>query len=295
MKKLFRYILAALPLVGLTACSSDEDTQTTQQEKATAPLEVELEPIGTRSVFNALPNAMEFYVYVSDESNGYNNYTISAVYNSGKTNLSQTVMLDDATRHVYAAYPSCSGSTLYLYTNNGYTDYLYGRAEDANGNLASINRNNPKANIRMKHALALLTFRIKQNADIGNQNNLISSIALNNIATSAYIDLQNEGIYNPKSGSFSVEVQQYANTEKAIEVQMLVVPYYSYTPTLTVYVNGNANVLSLPKTIEKGKAYTYDVDVYTAGRLAITDVVIEPRTFGGNNNLDGNIEVLPQQ
>lgn len=295
MKNLFRYILAALPIVGFSACSSDEDAQTTQQEKATAPLEVELEPMGTRSAFTSMPNVMEFNIYVSDESNGNNNFTVSAVYNYGKTTLGQTVLLDDVARHVYAAYPSCSGSVLYLYTNSSQTDYLYGRAENASGNLATINRSNPKANIRLKHAMALLTFRIKQNADIGNQNNYINSITLGNIATSAYLDLQSEGIYSATSGSYNANVAEYARTDQSITVQVLAVPYYSYTPTLTVYVNGNGNVLTLPNSIEKGKAYTYDVDVYTAGRLAISNVTIEPRTFGGNNYLDGNIDVLPQQ
>ena len=294
MKNLFRYILAALPLVGLTACSSDEDSQKSQADKATAELQVELQPVGTRSVLYALPDPMEFYVYVSDESNGYNNYTVGAFYSKGKTTLSQTVMLDDATRHVYAAYPYTSGSTMTLYTDTQ-IDYLYGRAEDTNGNLASINRQNYKANIRMKHALALLTFHIKQNAEIGNQLNKINSVTVSNIANNATLDLQSEGIYNYKSGSYSVGVDQYASTEKSIDVQMLVVPYYSYAPTLTVNVNGNNNVLTLPSYIEKGKAYTYDIDVYTAGRLNISNVTIEPRTFGGAYDLNGNTAVLPQK
>jgi len=293
MKKPFRYILAALPLVGFTACSSDEDAQAAQAEKATAELQVELQPMETRSVFTAMPEFLEFYVYVSDESNGYNNYTVSAFYSKGQTKLGQTVMLDDATRHVYAAYPSCSGSQMYIATNNGQTDYLYGRAENTSGSLASINRQNYKANIKMKHALALLTFRIKQNAEIGNQNNYINSLTLSNIATSAYLDLQSEGIYSYSTGTFAVEVGQYADTDKDITRQVLVCPYNSNKPTLTVYVNGNPNVLYLPTAIEKGKAYTYDVDVYTAGRLAISNVTIEPRVFGATQYLDGDAAVMP--
>ena len=293
MKTLFKYIVAALPLLGLTACSSDEDAKTSPAGKATAELQVELEPAVTKSVFTSLPSFMEFSVYVSDESDGNNNYTVNAVYNSGKTTLSPTVMLDDATRHVYAAYPYTSGPQLNIYTNSSQTDYLYGRAEDANGNLASINRENPKANIRMKHAMALLTFNFKQNAEIGNQENLINSISIGNIATSAYINLQSEGYTVQSSGSYTVEVGRYVNTSNAVTKQVLVCPYYSYKPSLTVYVNNTANYLTLPTSIEKGKSYTYDVDVYTAGRLSISNVTIEPRVFGATQDLDGDAAVMP--
>lgn len=203
---------------------------------------------------------------------------------SGKDNIG----FDDGNKKIYAYHSTgelnvedCS--KIHLWANS---DFLYGSSE-------VLNNENPNAHIAMKHALAKVSFEIKQDPEY-KENFVITTANLRNnfqgrdfdaIKFDTFFNLLtgelSEGeIGSGHDGLFIKDIKIYIESEKANTIDYFVIP--------TSFDDNQAMLQLIPSddwnksfesplgkaTWESGKHYTYPVTVTAAG-LVIGDVRVE--------------------
>lgn len=166
MKKiLFTAVITALSF-GLFSCSNDDTeipTGNTDNEKSALKVEAGIYGLTKSGPISSFPSgsALGLFITPSTLGNYYdskeNSNNIKATYQSSTWTLTPPVMLNNTTGYVYAYYPYSTTATNALavpvnHTNQ--TDYMYGKY--TNG----VNKTTPTVNISMKHALALIQFKM---------------------------------------------------------------------------------------------------------------------------------------
>lgn len=172
--------------VMMMACESQiSDKPTSNDPNSLLQVDVKGLKSMTRSAIigDTLPDSSHFSLYLTkansttliDEA-----FNVDTFYSNGKCELSQNVSLNGVgDAFVYAFYPySLYGHPYEMKIDAmSQTDYLWGRGEDANGNQAYVNENQPKASIAFEHIMALISLRIHRSAD-NNSDYYIPSIDL---------------------------------------------------------------------------------------------------------------------
>ena len=297
------HTLCAMPLLALalTSCSSEEAQPTTDSG---TPLQVRLSGISTRADIissTTLPEESRFGIFVTEGDQtlyrGSNEFNIPVWYVKGSCSPDRQIMLDMASRHVYAYYPYnanfSSNTPVLSVETKSQTDYLYGKAIDSDEHLATINAVNPVANIQLKHVMALLTLHVQQDTLQGNGTCHVEGIRFSGVGTSGSVDLKAGSISVSSSTHEMSNVSFYPSTSKPTTCQTLVIPT-SYQVSVSLKLDGVwSDYVALASKINSGYNYNFNVTVYSAGRLEVSETSIEPRTSVYSGSLTGYGSATP--
>lgn len=162
-------IFAVIPLaVWLTGCTKEESPQTARYNESVLSVTPDIAGIAvsTRAALSAFPDNSMLGLFVTSGSLGANynaiaaNANVKSTLNGGNWIQTPDVYLTPANALIYAYYPYASlnmDGTAIPVEHSSQTDYMYGTHTPGQG---VINNGNPRVNLTMRHALALLQFRI---------------------------------------------------------------------------------------------------------------------------------------
>lgn len=276
----------------LSACNNGEEENLATRQ---VPLELNLKEAATRSVITGttLPQDSYFGIFgVAQENLDTSTVeedmdNISVWYYEG-CELQETVYLDETPTVIYAYYPYNESTTLrsmYLSAQTQ-TDYLYGYSVNDNDFISTVNADNPRANILMKHAMSRITLRIKvseQQSDIQD----LYGIKLVNAYLAGELDIPSGKLALSDKGELSIPTKERLSTT-AHSFDILAFPETT-VQDITLSLNLNEVYYSVPMPAggwKSGQQYTYEVTI-DKGTLSISQATITP----WNNNFLGDIVV----
>lgn len=303
MRKLFICMaVISASAFGFYSCNNEDET-VNQAERQTTDLHIETEisSVGssmrsTRAgTLSSFPQGSALSLFVTSGTLG-SNYTqgpynnVKAEYKSGKWNLTPPVKLGDTPATIFAFYPygasytnGTSGMNIY-HTNQ--VDYLYGNNAEGQG---SINRDNPNARLRMKHALSLLQFNIRRMnypgsgkltrievANVNGKSDLRSACTIN-LSTGELTHIG--GNYNPAfienpNGLYLIAEDESTDIQ---EVMVMPVEKSSANGSILIrfFIDGAIYNYNVPVNTswKQGTKYLYNV-VFNGTELVIEDIII---------------------
>jgi len=313
MKKFFFMALTAMFAFAFASCNDSDDVAATDEKSSLLSITTEISAqqsllkSGPLSVF---PEESKLSLWVTPGTLGtnynvgpYNN--VLAEYKSGKWELTPQVKLSETSATIYAFYPYSTSYTngkdnMHIYHTNQ-VDYMYG--VNAEGQEA-INRANPNVRLRMKHALALLQFRIKKINYPGESKVTRIEVANNTskqeLRSGASINIAN-GELSYLGNQFSpavvenyngiVTVTEETPTEEKDFANVMVLPVaqtaaagnilIKFTIDDTVYIY----YVPVNTTWKQGTKHIYNVTL-NGTQLIIDDVIITEWTEGPVNNVE---------
>ncbi len=315
MKKLVLVAFTAVfALSAFTSCNDSDEVASGDEKTSFLSIETEigahqskLRGAGPLSVF---PEGSQLSLWVTPGTLGtnydvgpYNN--VLAELTSGQWQLTPRATLSATPATIFAFYPYSSGYTNgkdnMLIDHENQVDYMYGT--NAEGQFP-ITHKNPNVRLDMRHAQALLQFRIKKVNYTGEGK--LTKIEVANIPYKD--DLQSKALINIATGELTYQVAQHKPA--VVEDINGIVALGEETPTQE---KDYANVMVLPvervresgniqiKFTIDGAAYTYNVPVNTTWsqgtkhiynvtlngtQLVIDDVIIIDWTDGPVNTVD---------
>ena len=279
MKRITHILLMAASVAlssGLTGCSKEDkviDTDPLTGDKQ--EMKVEAGIYNSRSLvasglISTFPSGSSLGLFITPNTPGNyydtrdNSANVKATYQSSAWSLAPPVLLTGTNAYVYAYYPYNASSDNALaipVEHTSQTDYMYGKY--TNG----VNRTSPTVNISMKHALALIQFKLSK-TDFPWTGQLTKvEIANKSGKTVLYsagtMELTGGQITNTSGQNASAVIENStglltipttASTDESTYPKLLVLP---------VANSGAAGDLVMLFTID-GKVYTCDVPASTA-------------------------------
>lgn len=197
MKKVKFLMAVASALVLLSSCNNNEENTPVSDK---VPLTVQTTfQLQTKAVVTAFPNASELGLFVTDGTLG-NHYegissyaNVKSTYNGSAWSQATPVYLTNKSATIYSYYPYSaavtSGATIPV-EHTSQTDYMFG-----SGN--SVNNGSATATLTMKHALALVQFKMNKSNYPG--TGVVTKIEIAN--ASGKTTLYSEGTMNCSSGA----------------------------------------------------------------------------------------------
>jgi len=313
MKKiLFAAALTAFTCM-FSSCNNDDDVSAMDERSSFLSITTEISAqqsllrSGPLSVF---PEGSQLSLWVTPSTLGtnynvgpYNN--VLAEYKPNEWQLTSQVKLSDTPATIYAFHPYSTGYTngkdnMTVYHTNQ-VDYMYG--VNAEGQ-ASIDRENPNVRLRMKHALALLQFRIKKMNYQGESK--VTRIEVANasgkydLCSGAYINISNGELTNISSQHHAAVAENYngivsltgdAPTEEKDFANVIVVPVAKTTAAGNILIkftiDDTVYTYSVPvnTTWKQGTKHIYNVTL-NGTELVIDDIIITEWIEGPENTVN---------
>lgn len=313
MRKLFiSMAVITASICGFYSCNNDDGT-VNEIPGQIAELRIETEISAgetsirsTKSSLKSFSHGTTLSLFVTDGTLGSNyplvtKNNIKAEYFFGKWNLTPTVKLDERPATIYGFYPydenyvDANGNINIYVTHQTQKDYIYGTHADGQG---TINWNNCNVRLRMKHALSLHQFRIK-NVNSEKISKLTHLDFLNNeksdMASTASIDLTTGRLTNipgqnqPASVYFEngkILPNREPLEEDYIEILVMPVEKVSSSGSIRICfrIDDTDFVFDVPANTswKQGTKYVYDVS-FNGSELQIDDITIADWIDGGSN------------
>lgn len=299
MKKiLFMAVITALSF-GLFSCSNDDTdipTGNTDNEKSALKVEAGIYGLTKSGPISSFPagSALGLFITPNTLGNYYdtqaNSANVKATYQSSAWSLTPPVLLTNTTAYVYAYYPHSTTATNALavpVNHTSQTDYMYGKY--TNG----VSKANPTVSISMKHALAMIQFKLSKKdfpwegkltkVEIANKSGKTVLFSEGTMEIAAGQITNTTG----KNASASIEdatgllsIPATASTDEATYPKVLVLPVAS---------SGAAGDILMKFTID-GKVYSCDVPastVWKAGTKNTYTVTVQ----GNELKLNANVSI----
>lgn len=284
---------AACGILLLSACNNgEEDHLATRQ----VPLELNIKGAATRSVVTGttLPEDSYFGIFgvaqenLDDSTVEGDMDNVRVWHYEQRCELQETVYLDDTPTFIYAYYPYDESTDLRSMplSAKAQTDYLYGYSVNDNDVMSSVNADNPRANIVLKHVMSRITLRIRVSERQTEEQNLYG-ILLGNTYLAGGFDIPNSNLSLTDKGDLPISVKEHLSaTAQAFDI--LAFPETS-VQDITLSLNLNDRYYSVPMPAgawRSGQQYTYEVTI-DKGTLSIAQAAITP----WNDNFQGDIVV----
>lgn len=271
----------------LSACNNGEEENLATRQ---VPLELNIKEAATRSVITGttLPQDSYFGIFgVADTTLEEDMDNISVWYYE-RCELQETVYLDGTPTVIYAYYPYNENTDLnhMSLSANAQTDYLYGYSVNDNDFISTVNADNPRANILMKHAMSRITLRIKV-SELQSDIQDLYGIKLVNAYLAGELDIPSGKLALSDKGELSIPTKERLSTT-AHSFDILAFPETT-VQDITLSLNLNEVYYSVPMPAggwKSGQQYTYEVTI-DKGTLSVTQATITP----WNNNAQDGIEV----
>ena len=305
-KQLF---LGAIASLLMASCSNELDMPQNTVLEGNTPLKISVtdQPISKatgQSSGTSLSTGAEIGVFVTTEdgasydSQDYNNIK----FTSSGTGVNQTWAYDEATPvmlsstkgKVYAYYPrQTSGASLSSITiSNDGNDWMYTRTA-----VSNVSMLNPTASLAMEHAMSII--RVKVVATNSSSTGTVSQLTLDGSgwATSATLNLQNGTI-----GSYVGEgTQLVAENLGTLSTTGLSHDFWAVSnekaSVITFKVNVGENVFKVKTpaavTLERGKVYTYVLNVENAKAASLSSVSTKDWTTEATVNFNMEFYLPP--
>lgn len=270
-------ILIFLSVIGFASCKDEVEISKLLEVSAN---------IATRSVSDFSENdSIGIFVQKTD-GKIYNDCDCSqnakAIYESGKWTILQNIRIGADTGNVFAYYPY--STEVVDYKNipvkvETQTDYLY-------SDKSSVNANQPKASLLMKHAMSLVSFQISRNNYPG--TGVVSHIEITGVPGTGMLDISTGDITSGTIKSFSHECN-ITLSAAPVTIDFITIPCSADGVTAVFTVDGKAYTYKFPPSaLEKGKTNIYSLSLnYT--ELLQTGSSVSPwlagNTYTGDLNL----------
>lgn len=290
MKYLSGMAMAAVMMLSLASCSSEElsngSASSSSKALSQVPLEITVNNEGSRSIIEGttLPEECSYKIYPYLKDGDWKKLTnddhgTSVKYSKGESRIDGMVYLpeDGSDVSVVAIYGTEDGG----YVDQGVLevgfavpeqiDYLVGH------NVNTVNKDNPKAQICFQHIMSRVTIHVTKSED--NKNSYkFSDIKVNNLFDDGYINVSPEGeiglvglgmdsnnITVKTAGNYLLE-----NASDTVDFDFLVMPTEQ---ELGITLQGSTTLkTTLPKTnFEMGQQYTFNVVIGKSGPTVIDD------------------------
>lgn len=249
----------ATALTLLTSCNENSDNPMSEKTALTVKTTFGTE---TKSVISSFPNASELGLFITNGTIG-NNYENSSSYSNVKSTYSGSawsqatpVYLTNNNAKIFSYFPysaSVTNGTAIPVETSSQTDYMYGA-----GN--AVNNSAPTATLTMKHALALVEFKMNKTNYPG--TGLLTKVEIAN--ASGKTILYSEGTMNCATGAIANTTGKNASASIS-----------------------NAGLLTLPSTASTDEStYPKVMVLPTAATAATGDLVI-------NFTIDGKVYTYP--
>lgn len=208
-------------------------------------------------------------------------YNVKGYYHGdGYLELEKTVYVTEPVT-VCACYPYNEETVYFSFDIEAetQTDYMYGYSVDSEKNKTTVDKDNPVADILMKHAMSRITFNVKSKSGTHH----LDKIELNSIPVKASIDLIDEDYSINSYSNMDVNVDADISAN-GYEVDIMVIPcaikcyvdfYFGSKRYSGSFIGGNW---------EAGKQYYYDVTILD-NRLIIGQSSISNWTVGSTNSV----------
>lgn len=242
---------------------------------------------GEKQTFN---NNLPCFLYSESNGEWIQNSFLDLLFAEDKWTISgkDNIGFDDGNKKIYAYYSTGELNVedctkIHLWANY---DFLYGSSE-------VLNNENPNAHIAMKHALAKVSFEIKQDPEYKDEFVIKNACLWNNYKVGDYDAIKWDAYFNLLTGEFSEgeigfghdglptkELELAIDSEQSITIDFFAIPttFDDNQALLELTTYGSWDkVFESPlgkATWESGKHYTYPVTV-TATGLVIGDVRVE--------------------
>lgn len=273
-----------------------------------------------------LPNSSNLGIFVTNEdisgaypAIGQNTNNIMCTSNGISLTLSNSFHLTSASGKVLAYFPySENANSGSINVKAGTTDYLYGVSDK------TVSTSNKNAVIPMNHAMSLISFTFKRGTNLNETfTGNVQSITLNGVHTTGTMAV-NGGEITPTGNTNNLVVKYFMNgyQESCLEViptvkdailgssQTNEIPMFHVlaiptlitdgTQTATIVIDGATYTISNltlglnggttnANGWEKGKRYTYNLTVNSAGtgnELVISSVTVNQWQEGGSSDIE---------
>lgn len=301
---------ASTAISGFTSCNNDDEKGTPSPARA-ADLRIETEITATaaglpstKAALSSFPEGSALSLFVTNSALGVLN-NVKAGYKPGKWELEPAVKLGDSPATVYAFYPydasyTSGASNINIYHTNQ-VDNMYGTHAEGQGD---INRDNPGVRLRMKHAKALLQFRIRKlnypgqgkltGIEVANKEGLqdLRSAYTLDVYTGGMTALN--GHFNPASvvnpdGLYTITEKE--PTEEKDMMGLMVLPVVKTNSNGSIQIrftiDGEIFTYNVPYDTKwnQGTKYVYNVTL-NATQLVIDDIVISDWTEGAKGEIN---------
>ncbi len=290
------FIMAAL----WTGCTKEEMPEEARQEESVLSITPDIAGVKalTRSPLASFPHNSKLGLFVTSGSLGTNyngvsaNANVKSTFNGSNWTQTPNVYLSPANAVIYAYYPYSSANTdgtAIPIEHTTQTDYMYGTHTAGQG---AINNGNPRVNLTMRHALALLQFKFQRSNYTG--NGIITRIEVANVSGKACI--YNKGTLNIATGAITKTSGQTASANiqnaaglytisssgvsgEVANLRLLVLP---------VSATATSGDIKMYFTID-GKVYVWDVPAATAWTAGSKNVYTV--TLTGTGLIVGNVTI----
>jgi hypothetical protein len=298
MKKSMMMAVASALVINLSSCNNDNEGS----NQATA-LKIQTDIAATRATISSFPVNSALGLFVTSGALGSNYEAVSSNVNvksllssGGVWTLSPAVYLsnDDATVFAYYPYDAAktNGAAIGV-EQTSQTDFMYGTHTTGQ---SGINNGNPTVNLTMKHALALVQFKMSETNYPGTAK--LTKVEIANGAGKTL--LLSEGSMNLSSGAITnttgknvsafvensstgllASIPAVASTDENTYPKVMVLPTAATVAAgdLMIYftIDGKVYSWSVPSatTWKSGTKNTYSVTLsgtaLTVGNVVITD------------------------
>ncbi|NDV80115.1 fimbrillin family protein [Dysgonomonas sp. 511] len=317
MRKIFiTMAIIAASVTSFYSCDNDDNINTAENNTATANLHIETEisPIEassmmTKTALSSFPEGSALSLFVTTGSLG-NNYpqgpynNVKAELNSGKWELTPAVKVGATPAIIYAFHPYGSsygnGTSMTVYHTNQ-VDYMYGTNAEGQQN---INRDNPNVRIRMKHALALLQFKIRK-MNYKGEGKLTKIEVLNasgkrDLYSAAYINIasgelanlydnHNTAYIENATGLYTIPDNVSTNENDFQNVMVIPVAKTSADGSILIRFQIDGEIYSYPVPVntswKQGNKYVYNT-TFNGTELVVDDIIITDWTEGANTDIN---------
>lgn len=272
-----------------------------------------------------LPNSSNLGIFVTNEdisgaypAIGQNTNNIMCTSNGISLTLSNLFHLTSAPGKVLAYFPySGNANSGSINVTTGTTDYLYGVSAE------TVSTSNKNAVIPMNHAMSLISFTFKRGEKLNNTfTGNVQSIILKGVHTTGTMAV-NGGEITPTGNTSNLDVKYfiennynnnwssniptsgilgYSQTNEIPMFHVLAIPtaITDNEQTATIVIDGATYIISNltlglgngqenANGWEKGKRYTYNLTVNSAGtgnELVISSVTVNQWTEGGSSDIE---------
>ena len=270
-------------------------------------------------VFNA--GGFDKYPGITDQSDMNLKWTYTT--DGWKYDNAQQFAFGSASANVYAYFPYSGNESSNenkvapsITVTPGYTDFLYGKSENENGNIIAHHSKHSAATIKLNHALAMVTFTFANTGYTGPA--VLQSITLNQLPNSGTLDITTGNITNV-AGRENISIQKFDNNSYSTEawteafakekIEGTTISEDQVTPgmfhamvlpqvdnsvnnhTATIVIDGVSHEISLAvqnsdKNWTKGKNYTYNLKLSGNNQLTVSSVTVNQWTEGGSSDIE---------
>ncbi len=290
MKRILYYLLPLYSVV-MVACGGNEDSEIPEIKITELSFTTVVQTRALPNVLTELQNGSQMNIFVAFSNNSSLVSMKKAVMSNDLWKAVPSIELEEGISASFqAVYPysdSYTSASAIPVEVKSQTDYLY------SGNSVSVSRNNPTAQVTMKHAMAVFAFNIDKNGYSGSGSLQKITLSGSGLYTEGNMNISTGAITGTARGELA---KSFSNTLKAGGFTndipaMFVIPSTSTGDNLllTIMVDGKEYSGYLPKqSVSGGNKYLF--------RMALTEreLVIFPE-LTETISLNADTDQMPER